>query len=628
MITKLNKKNIKNFFTSFCPEVKDFLNKVEEKNEEDVDPILLDKKTFLIQGDCQSGKTTIIMSLAILHLLMNKCSPIIVLRNSIKDSLQLNERIMNCVSLFNESLDKKISIEPMYVGNSNKKDLKKALSGKYPKLVTTIANKSQMKFLNSVIDSVKNPQFVTLVDESDEVSYGNENVAFRILLSNVLKKSQRNYNITATTFDIIFSSDDIKPVNVVKIKPKKIYKGINQVELISLDKKALPSSGRKPLFENDENILPYLVQRGQETLYEPGCINEYQPVITLVKNTHLNECQLLLGEELTYNQDLKMWSWIVFNGKGIFLYHRGVNLSHTTLGEIPAKPAKDHIKTSKRGEFDLEIKDAVLFKGGEINKALQFFYDMWKCGEKITHIAIISGELADRSISFVSSNWKWHLSDMYYVPPKSATIANIEQASGRLCGNFDDAVPLKLYSTDTVLEKLVKAKNFQNEALERLDELESGESVKTCMGDMLFNKNKIPSGRFGTKNCNVEKVDFDDGGWGIERYNSDLEKIVRPVFEDKEEEYLYDFYLNLEKRIEMKKGIVVTRIIKHFKNIKTDNKENIMECCKFKQFHNYTQWGGNNYYKLLVKVNGDVYKLNEVVLEKIKKLLVKIYEMK
>lgn len=79
------------------------------------------------------------------------------------------------------------------------------------------------------------------------------------------------------------------------------------------------------------------------------------------------------------------------------------------------------------------------------------------------HITVIAGGLADRGISFVSTNYDWHITSNYYVrtPNGKTTVAMEIQRSCRLVGNFDDAIQLHLYAMPETIEALKKVFGFR-----------------------------------------------------------------------------------------------------------------------------------------------------------------------
>ena len=175
-------------------------------------------------------------------------------------------------------------------------------------------------------------------------------------------------------------------------------------------------------------------------------------------------------------------------------------------------------KQLKRNEFgDIPIADAI-----------QYFYDNGGVF-KFSHIIIISGDLAGRSISFVSKNFVWHTTDMYYTPSKTTAIPEMIHGAGRLCGRNKNGSHLHLYVTEKVAQALFSGYNFTNEIIARalaapLREMDEECSFAKSLKSVMMNKRKMPIGRDITTKVKVLKKDFNltsrvnDGGKDIKEY--------------------------------------------------------------------------------------------------------------
>lgn len=520
----------------------------------------LDGKNFLIYGKCQSGKTAFIMGVAMSHVLFSKCTAVVVLRNSIGDAKQLQERVEEFVTSHKAWMAEKQdrydvgkSLTYVYAGLKSARNLQKihdTLSGKIPGMVITIANNTQMQTIKDTIDTIDNPRYITCIDEADQVAYGNQSVDFRQTLNDsVLETSGRTYTVSATTFDTIFTEKKIKTSSIIVMKPKGYYKGLRQIEKHALRTDALPATGSNMWFGNDGNVLPVLKYLNNKSCnaddYNPRK-NYQQPVITLIKATHLNKAQIDLMDKITSNPELDQWAVLVYNGKGIYISTPHIDL----LNKMGGRRKSSGLQVPET----MNIPNCRLFKGQVVNAGLQYFYDLNKILKKqrkkpISHIAIIAGDLADRGISFVSTNYKWHPTHMYYVPTEKSTVSHVIQAAGRLCGNFDDNIPLRLYAPESVLDDLVKGTRIQDEMLERANQMELEQSVRSVMKNMKFAKCKVPEKKFGhQEEATIKKKNIvlvgSDGGQSRSGYKKALAKIeegdyeIDDVSDSKEEEVI------------------------------------------------------------------------------------------
>jgi hypothetical protein len=99
-----------------------------------------------------------------------------------------------------------------------------------------------------------------------------------------------------------------------------------------------------------------------------------------------------------------------------------------------------------------------LFKNHSISEVLQFLKNQ-------SHISIISGHLASRGISFVSSDYSMHLTDQYLVPSKSAHGENILQ-SLRILGCYPDSSPLTLWCSKETWAHIIEQTKLLNKLVE------------------------------------------------------------------------------------------------------------------------------------------------------------------
>lgn len=79
--------------------------------------------------------------------------------------------------------------------------------------------------------------------------------------------------------------------------------------------------------------------------------------------------------------------------------------------------------------------------------SLSQVYQDIKNDENYNHryICTVSGNKAGRGISFVSSDYKWHLTHLYLVRPKSSHTEGMAQAIARIFGMYDDNPELVLF---------------------------------------------------------------------------------------------------------------------------------------------------------------------------------------
>jgi hypothetical protein len=151
---------------------------------------------------------------------------------------------------------------------------------------------------------------------------------------------------------------------------------------------------------------------------------------------------------------------------------------------------------------------------------------------------MIAGELAGRCISYVTRDYVWHLTDMYYNPAKSTPIPEMTHSAGRLCGLNMYKSHLRLHTPMFVATALWNGLNFTNEVINRaiasplLDAAGEEKSFADSIKSIPMLKTKLPEKRDLTNKVKINKRDFNlvsknDGGESLESYKFEL--VEEPV---------------------------------------------------------------------------------------------------
>jgi hypothetical protein len=365
-----------------------------------------------------------------------------------------------------------------------------------------------------------------------------------------------------------------------------------------------------------------------------GSKKDEYPNICLIKNTRINENQDAIFKGL--NKEYKgKFATVVSNGNGVKMYHPDLPLTFKVAGV-----------TVTRGEF---------FKG-DIADVLQYFKDNGGV-IKFPRIIVIAGELAGRCISYVTRDYGWHLTDMYYNPSASTSIPEMIQSVGRLCGLNKGKSHLHLHVTHKVAEALWNGFNFTNEVINRAiasplmnldEEMSFGDSIKSV--PMLTTK--MPDiKRSLTNKVKVNKKDYklvskDDGGESVESYKYKVVKepvakvakvetlVATPIVESVAKELpvmnkvpIEDINVNFNAvtKIYNRKGSKVKLIIECFisKNFTPLSVEEIRKSnvsLEKINITNYDRWEGGRSakYKILVQKTPGLYILCSKIIDHLK----------
>lgn len=468
--------------------------KSKEKNKEEEDPIFIpiskikNQKKFVIKGLVQSGKTEYMICLMIYMLTMNK-SVVLVLRNIDDDRVQFSKRFLEFKKKYSEKFSE---LNEIYLVDNVLKASKLKREKESPRIFVCLDNASNIKKVNEVLLKT-GERYVTIFDEADFVDSGK---GMKSKHYDVLKmRSSKIFWVSATIMDMLAKEDGICGDNVIFLSPsdRKNYKGIlnNRIAMETLPSGKYVGEVHEDLFECNPYFDTFLEEYKKKNVFGE------HPRICLVNVSHciepLEKAQKRIAESHTE------LSVIVYNSPGL-VYQKG---SKKILGE------------------DIDCEDVSSF--------LQYLKDNGGINGD-THIIILSGYMAGRGISFVSEDYKWHLTDEYLVMSKSADEPELIQKV-RLQGIYKDDIPLTLYTTQDVQKDLLKA-TVRMEELSKAckDNIES--DCKKLLTEIPVMKEKFTK-RDMTKNVTIKmnKVKY-EVGWSTKIYNgnSDIPEDVLDTY--------------------------------------------------------------------------------------------------
>jgi hypothetical protein len=418
-----------NYIFNICPELsKIFKNSdiIDEKNDEyERNLDFLRDRLLLVKGHVQSGKTKFIISASMLCLLYNY-SVVVIIRNQQADREQLYERFLDFQQKFNKQFGSQIF--PLH-------KITKKIKKEGVKILLGLGNNASMQ---KIIDSTLPKKYILFVDEVDfidskELTKKNENL--KILKEN----SFCTLGISATVMDPL-GKDDITTKDLLLLNVSQKYKGIDKISF-KLVKRTCKFSGRMKdnLFKKDECLLDFLTEFSKKTPFSVKN-NEKHPNICLINICRTKEPYYRVQDYIGKN--ISSLVSLVYNSDGIS-YRKGDDCN----------------------EFMMSI-----------SACLQYLKDTGGV-EKYPNIVIFSGDLASRGISFVSTDFGWHLTSMRLLVARSCNEPELIQKV-RLCGVYDDNIPLELYTTKKIKNDLLLAFTRQEEILSNVKK--SGDTEKNC----------------------------------------------------------------------------------------------------------------------------------------------------
>ena len=504
--------------------------------------------TCLLTGKPQAGKSGFSFGVALIHLLLGK--PVIfIVRNFTQDAEHIKAKLVRFAKehtkqmnkYTHKSIDRTIGIvdavQMSLIKQKNgifsltgEKEVKEALKGKSMNMIIALANGSQLKCINMVLDQLGdiNSNIVMLTDEADSIAYSEikdpsplkHKAAEYVTLK---KRCSQTYEISATVWDILKGNEDLTNTNIIYIRPPINYKGIrNGVQFIELAHKIEKWTENKSLFEEDPNMMQVYEELTETPIFNSKRYNLEidHPVIVMHKTKTLIKHHKMFYELFrTSKMYSNIWTVMMECDKGLYLYSKVLINNTIEIGKIK------FIDTKGTGEF-------LFGKRIIIPELLQWFIE--NGGAKVfSHIVIKSGDFSGRSRSYVSTDGNWHLTHQYYTGCSS--VPDMIQAQ-RLLHDRPDSIPLVEYAPSKVIENIVKGDIMQDEQIERLIDLRITCNVEVFthnqVKEEVWSKEKIPKASLCCGNVNKgfkiqkdQRVNGEDGGWALDRYKKILANI-------------------------------------------------------------------------------------------------------
>lgn len=439
--------------------------------------VALRDKTIVLKGEMQSGKTRWMITRSLMDVYAQKTA-IVILRELSGDQMQLLARIKS----LNDHYIKvaKEAFDDMEVGNMVEivEDVHKLakssvieqcaiMSGRTPKFIACISHESPLNKLVDMVRVTERPQYSMYIDESDYVDIGNSagGKTGKSRALHVLKTcAYRVTMVSATIIENIYHND-VRPENMFWLQPPPCYKSVRQFEF-----KACPEllnfSQEKAadFFKTDPGLEEHMRNLSTQPLYQDATGREMPPIHLFNLGTTIDAQKLVQKKLVDMYPEIAS---IVYNGEGICFYSRHFVDKCITINKKMKKDGKIHTGKITMAEI----------LGFCESQGCRFF----------PRIAIFSGKLAGRGISYVSEKMVdgigWHVNTLRLAFSKTGSNSSLLQAIGRLCGCFNDNIPLTLCMDQPTCDAAWTAYQQQEKLLPRARSLamECGGMMKTAL---------------------------------------------------------------------------------------------------------------------------------------------------
>lgn len=401
----------------------------------------IDKYPYhVVKGYVQSGKSQLMIYYSAWMAHVHKMNVVIMLRNQTADIKSIADKF----ALFKKEKNNK-DLEVVQFSSFYNSHTFQDVVNKFKeqnKVFLILGNAEQLNKLNQVVEHQGIRPFVMCIDELD-LNEKQESTRFYTEFDQLKQSGIISHilGVTGTCLPVLFKRiTQLTTEQVVSLKAPLNYKGIQNITFTEID-------------INDEGIVEKTMEKMMKSAYAFYDRNGIKhPAILLVKDERVKTNQMNMMMALQQNRNInKEWVTIVYNGDGTFV-------------RMPSS-------------------DTIVNHGNKsINDCLKELKDTY--GNSIKYIAIISGDLANRGLSFVSADYTWHLTHMILCARPSSSGSNLMQYS-RLCGCYNDDIPLEMFTSKDIQQELFAYDNLQEKCLEQCeDPLLDVEGLKARLSKM------------------------------------------------------------------------------------------------------------------------------------------------
>ncbi len=389
------------------------------------------KHYFVIKGHVQSGKTQFMICLG---LLLNwfGIAMVFVTRNLHSDAIQLLDRIRS-IKGYQPYL-------PLYVSTSTRR---KPVSGMYVCLGNKQSLTSYTRFLSDI-------PYMVCIDEVDMMDMGRDTHR-NDCLARLKQNAWTVWGVSATMMDTL-SKETVLPHHIFLLQTPSDYKGVLDITFRPLQHQAtFYATQHASILENNDDLVPFLTDFSSRQPIENGGKRFPNMCLMNICRT-IQPCREL---QQFVQTEFPTITTLCYNAYGIIMSYQG--------------------RTVIRKESISAVLQWLKENGGV---------------DRFPRILILSGDLAGRGISFTDKDYEWHLNILYLAVSSSCDEPELIQKI-RLCGRYNDSIPLELYATPALYSDLLKAYYRQEEIILQLRSSSTFDSCHSLLCDMTLSRDKF-----------------------------------------------------------------------------------------------------------------------------------------
>jgi hypothetical protein len=450
-------------------------------------------RNIIILGLVQSGKTKEIIGIIHFCIVYLKIPIIIIIQNRISGYKQLEERI----EFFSKKL-KKFYINTRYVKTSlNEKNAKKIFNydNPSPEVIICLSNCKQLNKLKNnieiaLLDNNKRVvPYVLIMDEYDDHIKSRQDITNKSELKKVEKSmklikdnSYINIGVTATLLACMLTDEKTNTNDIFQLKPQRNYVGYGSSRIQIVDINTMITRVNKTKRVLHLSQIKEILQEIDESI---DSVKEYS--ITLINVSDDTAEHRKIHEEI--QNEFCDWASILFNSNS------STSMNSSNIECFLPQPCHS-VRKIQEGIFTNKLKiititehkikipiDNILDNDNQYFSRYSINFENYSVSEIITEllrytnkVAIISGRMACRGISFVSTDYSKHITDMIYVPSGGSHLTRNVQDM-RIYGNFEkDGIDIVLYTDHndyisnvgnyiSLQKKLLNGENVDDESI-------------------------------------------------------------------------------------------------------------------------------------------------------------------
>jgi len=413
-----------------------------------------DSKYLTLVGHVQSGKTH--EEINYCYRSINNGYPVIFLvRNITADQLQLSMRI----SEYNQTVSKPLKVKILSHGSIEQ--IAKSMEMK--SIIILLCNRIQLKKMKEVL-KIYNGEYNVCIDEVDfSIKSKNNESESDVVLSQIKKGANHILGATATPIAVFTTQKEMS--KVIKLKPNKRYHGVESLNINYVDN-YITNDPRSDITTINQ-IYSSLLEKDSAVLLHS---------VTKKRKNHLS--LMWFVSEL-----FPTFTYIIYNGDGIQILCKNRDPEHFTQNRSVNKYGQNILKYHLIKKNDNYIH---FFQNYSISEVLQLLVNDPFYEHKF--ISIISGHLASRGVSFVSSDYSLHLTDQYFnAGPQTHGESYLQ--SLRILGCYNDSIPLTLWCSERSWIRIVQHNNIINNIV---NTIHNSSQWLTKLQEVMINKPDSP----------------------------------------------------------------------------------------------------------------------------------------